>query len=72
MEKEKLEEEPQLPRAWPIEIGPKGEIIGLPEGIKREDVILRIESDGSWWAYNPSQEIIEEIKKWRSDWMDVE
>ncbi|MEK7542854.1 MAG: hypothetical protein AAB503_00920 [Patescibacteria group bacterium] len=58
------------PRLWPVEI--KGdEIIGLPEGVSRKDVILFIENDGSWWAANPSPEVWEEIKMWRTDYMDT-
>ncbi|MBI2628402.1 MAG: hypothetical protein HYW71_03235 [Candidatus Niyogibacteria bacterium] len=58
-------------RLWQIEIGEKGEISGLPEGVSFEDVIIFLGPDKKWWAENPSPEILKEIRLWRSDWKDL-
>ena len=55
-------------RLWRVNFDQKGNIIGLPERISPRDVIIFEGNDGSWWAENPSPEILEEIQKWRSDW----
>ncbi len=55
---------------WDIFFDQKGNPIGLPPNIKRGDAIFFLGNDGKWYAQNPSPELIEEIKMWRSDWMD--
>ncbi|MDO8557017.1 MAG: hypothetical protein Q7R98_00950 [Candidatus Jorgensenbacteria bacterium] len=67
---EKGPEVKKNPRLWRVELR-GSEIIGLPEGVSPHDVLLFKENDGSWWAANPSKEILEEIKMWRTDWMDT-
>jgi len=37
----------------------------------RNKIIIRLVSDGAE-IHNPSQDIIGEIKLWRSDWADIE
>ena len=53
---------------WEVSLDEKGGIEGLPEGIKPQDVILFLGPKGQWLAQNPSSELLEEIKQWRSDW----
>lgn len=69
MAQESLESEPQGEEhpSWPISFE-KGEISGLPENVKPKDVIVFMGPDGNWYAQNPSQELLNEIKLWRSDW----
>lgn len=55
-------------RLWPVAIDEKGEIVGLPKEVSANEVILFKESDGRWWAANPSPDILEEIRMWRTDW----
>lgn len=52
-------------RLWQVEFGKNGEIIGLPEGVSVQDVILFLGPDKKWWAENPSPKILEEIRLWR-------
>ncbi len=54
-------------RLWQVEIGKNGEIIGLPEKVSVQDVILFLGPDKKWWAENPSPEILEEIRLWRGE-----
>jgi hypothetical protein len=65
-----LENEPQSEEhpTWEVNITDEGKIEGLPEGIKPKDVILFLGPEGKWLAQNPSPGLLEEIKKWRSDW----
>ncbi|HUZ92808.1 MAG TPA: hypothetical protein VNG29_02295 [Candidatus Paceibacterota bacterium] len=57
--------------SWPVTIGEKGEVIGLPEGVSQKDVITFLDKDGHWLAQYPSKALIDEKKEWRSDWMDI-
>ncbi|PIR71033.1 MAG: hypothetical protein COS97_01060 [Candidatus Nealsonbacteria bacterium CG07_land_8_20_14_0_80_40_10] len=50
---------------WPVKRGPNQEPIGLPKGVNRRDVILRLNNKGGWEAVNPSPEDIEEQSQWR-------
>jgi hypothetical protein len=65
-----IESEPQRGEhpTWEVSLDEKGGIEGLPEGIKPQDVILFLGPKGQWLAQNPSPELLEEIKQWRSDW----
>ena len=69
--------EPQIekerPRGpWPVEIGENQEIIGLPKGIDRKDIITCIGTAAQtpagkkhqWFAVNPSKEILKERDLW--------
>lgn len=56
---------------WDIFFDKDGNPVGLPPHIKRGDTIFFLGNNGQWHAQNPSPELIEEIKKWRSDWMDL-
>ncbi len=42
-----------------------------PPGVDPKNVIHRITAEGSWEGANPTKDDIDEIKKWRTDWMDV-
>ena len=55
---------------WEVFFDKDGNPVGLPPGITRGDAIFFLGNDGKWYAQNPSLELIEEIKMWRSDWMD--
>ncbi|OIO50640.1 MAG: hypothetical protein AUJ45_02710 [Parcubacteria group bacterium CG1_02_50_68] len=57
---------------WPVTFDVAGDLHGLPEGISRKDIIVFQGSDGKWYAQNPSTELLEEIRLWRTDWLDVE
>ncbi len=57
--------------SWPVTIGEGGVVLGLPEGVSQKDVILFKGPEGNWWAQNPSEELLEEIRLWRTDWQDV-
>jgi hypothetical protein len=67
-ELEKAREE-ERHRTWPVTIGSKGNVVGLPPHLTEHDVVLFKDSDGGWKAQNPSPELLEEIKMWRTDWM---
>jgi len=54
--------------SWPVEFDEKGNLHGLPPGILEKNVLLFKNSDGKWIAQNPSDELRQEIKKWRTDW----
>lgn len=54
-------------RLWQVTFDQKGNLLGLPKGVSRKDVIVFIGKDGKWWAENPSPEILEERQMWRSD-----
>jgi len=58
-------------RLWQVKIGEKGEISGLPEEVSAENVIFFLGPDKKWWAENPSPEILEEMRLWRSDWKNL-
>ena len=53
---------------WRITFDEAGNINGLPPEVPKDRVIIFMGSDGKWLAQNPSPEILEEIKLWRSDW----
>ncbi|GEM_PF-5083520 len=63
---DRLKEHP----SWQVSIGEKGEILGLPQGVSQKDVVVFLGSDGKWYAQNPSPELMEEKRLWRSDWED--
>jgi len=54
--------------SWPVEFDEKGNLHGLPPGILEQNILLFKNSDGKWMAQNPSDELRQEIKKWRTDW----
>jgi len=55
---------------WKIFFDKDGNPVGLPPGLRKGDAIFFLGNNGQWHAQNPSPELIEEIKMWRSDWMD--
>ena len=55
---------------YEIIIDSRGNVVGLPPHLTRKGVILFLDSKGNWRAQNPSPRLLEEIKMWRSDWMD--
>lgn len=59
---------PGKERLWQVSLDKEGNVIGLPEGVAPKDVVLFKRDDGKWWAANPSSEVLEEIRMWRSDW----
>ena len=50
---------------WPVTLGENQEPIGLPKGVNRRDVILRLNNKGGWEAVNPSEEDIRDRDLWR-------
>lgn len=56
---------------WPVTFDAKGNLYGLPEGIPRERVILFLGEDNKWYAQNPSPELLEQLRWWRTDWQDM-
>lgn len=57
------------PASWKCGRGEKGEIID-PKGMSKMGQHF-LDKDGNWMGGNPDKELIEEIKRWRSDWMDI-
>jgi hypothetical protein len=57
--------------SWKVTIDRSGNIEGLPEGISNKDVIVFKGNDDQWYAQNPSPELLQEIRLWRTDWNDV-
>lgn len=53
---------------WEVFFDKDGNPVGLPAGVTRKDTLFFLGNDGKWYAQNPSAELIEEIKMWRSDW----
>jgi hypothetical protein len=70
MAEENLESEPQGEEypSYQVSFSEKGEIEGLPENVKPKDVIVFMGPDGNWYAQNASQELLNEVRQWRSDW----
>lgn len=57
------------PARWKCGIGENEEIID-PTGMAKE-AIHYLNEKGEWEAGNPDEELIKEIKRWHTDWMDV-
>ncbi|TAN58515.1 hypothetical protein EPN15_00850 [Patescibacteria group bacterium] len=55
------------PQRWLCAIDDNGEPFD-PPGIDPKNVIREINGEGKCEGVNPSEEDIEEIKQWRSDW----
>ena len=53
---------------WPIEFADNGKtVLGLPEGRNRNDVIIKLFSDGHYYALNPTKEDLEEQDMWEGN-----
>lgn len=57
------------PAVWKCGRGKDGEPID-PKGMQRE-ALHYLNERGEWEAGNPDEELLAEIKRWRSDWMDL-
>jgi hypothetical protein len=55
------------PASWKCGRGEKNEIID-PKGMEKM-ALHSLDKDGNWMGGNPDEELIKEIKRWRSDWM---
>ena len=58
------------PAVWKCGLGKNGEIID-PKGAEKSGLHHLDDKTGNWMSGNPDEELIKEIKRWRSDWMDV-
>jgi len=57
------------PKKWLCGVGENGEIID-PRG-KEKEAIRYLNKENQWEAGNPDEDLIKEIKRWRSDWHDI-
>lgn len=57
------------PKTWICGKNAEGEPTD-PEGVDPKDVVRRLNRDGVWEGANPAKEDVDEIKTWRSDWMN--
>ena len=57
------------PKRWLCGQGKNSEIVDPPN--KENEAIHYLNEEGEWEAGNPDQELLEEIKRWRSDWHNV-
>jgi len=57
----------EKPVLWEVTYDKDGNILGLPPGISRRDIIEFEGNDGKHYAQLPTPELIEERKMWRSD-----
>lgn len=55
------------PQRWLCAIDDNGEPFD-PPGVDPKNVLREINSEGKYEGANPSEEDLEEIKQWRSDW----
>ena len=54
---------------WPVSFNEKGRVVGLPAGVSEKNVLVYIGGDGSWYAQNPPEELLKEIRQWHSGWV---